>query len=91
MMKALTRALANGALEVLGIFHVELAESLPTDLSANTLRLDKAWRMTDGRLFHLEFQSTRETTLHRFLEYDARLGTSMRPRSARWCSIMGTS
>ncbi len=73
MMKALTRSLSGGALDVLGVLGVELAEPLPTELPANTLRMDKAWRMQDGRVFHLEFQSTREPTLYRFLEYDARL------------------
>ncbi|RIV22896.1 hypothetical protein D2Q93_08700 [Alicyclobacillaceae bacterium I2511] len=73
IMKALTRSLSDGALDVLGVFNVELAEPMPTELPANTLRIDKAWRMQDGRVFHLEFQSSRETTLHRFLEYDARL------------------
>ena len=73
MMKLLMRALSQGALGAVGIFNVELTESLPNDLPANTLAIDKAWRMMDGRIFHLEYQSTRETTLHRFLEYDARL------------------
>ncbi|WP_229776310.1 hypothetical protein [Alicyclobacillus cellulosilyticus] len=72
-MKALTRALSDGALEVLGVRGVELQEPLPTELPANTLRIDRAWRMQDGRIFHLEFQSTREPTLHRFFEYDVRL------------------
>ena len=72
LMNALTRSLSGGALDALGVFDVELAEPMPTELPANTLRMDKAWRMQDGRVFHLEFQSTREPTLHRFLEYDAR-------------------
>lgn len=73
IMKALTRSFSGGALEVLGVCGVELAEPLPTELPSNTLRIDTAWRMCDGRVFHMEFQSTREATLHRFLEYDARL------------------
>ncbi|MCL6626413.1 MULTISPECIES: hypothetical protein [Alicyclobacillus] len=73
VMKALTRSLSDGALDVLGVRGVELESPLPTELPANTLRIDKAWRMRDGCVFHLEFQSYREPTLHRFLEYDARL------------------
>jgi len=73
MMKALTRALSQGALEAIGVFHVELDAALPNELPANTLRLDTAWRMTNGQIFHLEFQSTPEMSLYRFLEYDARL------------------
>ncbi|MCL4520733.1 MAG: hypothetical protein M1415_03955 [Firmicutes bacterium] len=55
------------------MFHVELDAALPNELPANTLRLDTAWRMTDGQIFHLEFQSAPEMSLYRFLEYDARL------------------
>lgn len=73
MMKALTRSLSGGALDVLGIRGVELVEPLPTELPVNTLRVDKVWQMQDGRLFHLEFQSTQERELDRFLEYDVRL------------------
>ncbi|WP_040288147.1 hypothetical protein, partial [Alicyclobacillus hesperidum] len=73
LMKALTRSLSGGALDVLGVHDVELAEPFPTELPANTLRMDRVWRMEDGQLFHLEFQTKRESTLHRFLEYDARL------------------
>jgi len=73
MMKALTQALSHGALEAVGISDVELKVALPSELPANTLRLDTAWRMTDDTIFHLEFQTTQETSLYRFLEYDARL------------------
>ena len=51
MMKLLMRALSQGALGAVGIFNVELTESLPNDLPANTLAIDKAWRMMDGRIF----------------------------------------
>ncbi|GGJ06834.1 hypothetical protein GCM10010885_14940 [Alicyclobacillus cellulosilyticus] len=73
LMKALTRSLSKDALSAFGIQGVELTEPVPTELPASTLRMDKVWRMQDGQLFHLEFQSKREPTLHRFLEYDARL------------------
>lgn len=79
-MKALTRSLSGGALDVLGVHGVELAEPFPTELPANTLRMDRVWRMMDGNLFHLEFQTKRESTLHRFLEYDARLANEHRVR-----------
>ena len=73
LLKALTKSLSGGALKAVGVYEVELAEALPTELPANTLRIDMAWRMQDNRLFHLEFQSTRESELYRFLEYDVRL------------------
>ncbi len=67
LMKALAQSLSGGALEAVGVYGVELAEPLPTELPANALRIDMAWRMQEGQLFHLEFQSKRETDLHRFL------------------------
>ncbi len=73
LMKALTRSLSGGALEAVGVHGVELTEPVPTELPATTMRMDAAWRMIDGRIFHLEFQSTREPNLYRFLEYDVRL------------------
>ncbi|MDA8204665.1 MAG: hypothetical protein M0Z36_01250 [Thermaerobacter sp.] len=42
-------------------------------MPANTLRADRVWRMRDGRIFHLEFQSSRVPNLYRFFEYDVRL------------------
>ncbi|SIS85684.1 RpnC/YadD family protein [Alicyclobacillus vulcanalis] len=78
LMKALTRSLSGGALDALGVYGVELVESVETELPANVLRMDRVWRTRDGQLFHLEFQATREPTLHRFLEYDARLANRMR-------------
>jgi len=77
-MKALTRSLSGGALDAIGVHGVELLEPVETELPANVLRMDRVWRTADGHLFHLEFQATRETTLHRFLEYDARLANHMR-------------
>ena len=80
LMKALTKSLSGGALEAVAVYGVELTDPLPTELPANTLRIDMAWRMQDGRLFHLEFQSNRETDLHRFLEYDVRLARHHRTK-----------
>lgn len=70
-VKVLTRSLSEGATRALGVDGVELAEALPTALPAGELRADTVWRMTDGQLFHLEFQTSLEPTLYRFLEYDA--------------------
>lgn len=49
--------------------------ALPTVLPAKELRADTVWRMMDGRIFHLEFQTQRESALYRFLSYDTRLAT----------------
>ncbi len=73
IMKSLTKSLSGGALQAIGVYGVELADPLPTELPANVLQVDMVWRMQDDRMFHLEFQSKREDQLYRFLEYDARL------------------
>lgn len=78
LMKTLTRSLSGGALDAIGVYGVELVEPVETELPANVLRMDRVWRTADGSLFHLEFQAKREATLHRFLEYDARLANQMR-------------
>ncbi len=72
-LKILTQSLSHGALRAIGIEDVELAEVLPTVLPADELRADTVWRMVDGRIFHMEFQTQRVRTLYRFLSYDTRL------------------
>ncbi|WP_347401694.1 hypothetical protein [Alicyclobacillus mali (ex Roth et al. 2021)] len=80
LLKALTHTLSGGALEALGVRGVETLEPFTTELPASTLRMDRAWRMANGDVFHLEFQDRRERTLHRFLEYDARLANQVKAR-----------
>lgn len=72
-LKLLTQGLSGGAMRALGIEDVELREALPTELVASAVRVDTVWRMVDGRLFHLEFQTEREASLERFMDYDTRL------------------
>jgi len=72
-LKILTQGLSNGAMQAIGVENVQLAEALPTVLPASELRADLVWRMVDGRIFHLEFQTEKESTLYRFLGYDVRL------------------
>ena len=47
-MEALTKSLSGGALKAVGVYGVKLAEPLPTELLANTLQIDMAWRMQDN-------------------------------------------
>ncbi len=47
----------------------------PTVLPAKELRADTVWRMMDGRIFYLVFQTQWESALCRFLSYDTRLAT----------------
>lgn len=73
IMKALMGTFSDNALGVLGVKDVELVAALPTELNSLAQQIDMAWLTQSGEVFHLEFQTTRESTLHRFLEYDARL------------------
>lgn len=74
-LKLLSQALSDGAMFSLGVDGVELLDHLPTEVPASGLKIDTAWRMQDGGVFHLEYQSERESTLYRFLNYDVRLTT----------------
>lgn len=80
IMKALTGALSEDSLKVLGIAGVRVAKPLPTELDTLKQHVDMLWQMDDGRLFHLEFQTNRESSLHRFLMYDARLAEQYKVR-----------
>jgi len=80
IMKALTGALSEDSLKVLGIYGVRVAKALPTELDTLKQHVDMLWQMDDGRLFHLEFQTNRESSLHRFLMYDARLAEQYKVR-----------
>ncbi len=45
LMKALTKSLSGGALESIAVYGVELTDPLPTELPANTLRIDLRERL----------------------------------------------
>ena len=74
-LKLLSQTLSAGALMPFGIDGVDLEDHLPTEMPASALRIDTAWRMQDGSVFHLEYQNARESSLYRFLNYDTRLAT----------------
>lgn len=80
IMKALTGALSKDSLKVLGISGVRVAKALPTELDTLKQHVDMLWQMDDGRLSHLEFQTNGESSLHRFLMYDARLAEQYKER-----------
>jgi len=74
---------------------VELDVGLPSEWPANTLRVDTAWRIADGRGFHLEFQRPQEASLYHFLAYDARFAHTyateawtvvLDPGDSRWAA-----
>ena len=54
-----------GALMSFGVDGVDLEDHLPTEMPPSALRIDTAWRMQDGSVFHLEYQKARESSLYR--------------------------
>jgi hypothetical protein len=79
--KYLTSACAGDVLAVLGVEHASIRRALPTELPRVVVRqslTDIVLETTFGDLLHLEFQSTRETSLYRFLAYDVALAEKFR-------------
>ncbi|GMA59512.1 hypothetical protein GCM10025858_40160 [Alicyclobacillus sacchari] len=71
--KHLTNALAGEVLSVIGIHNARVVRALPTELPKVEVRqefTDIMLDLADGRLLHLEFQTTREPNLYRFGTYD---------------------
>lgn len=76
ILKELVGTFSDGALKVLGLEGVDVVRSLPTELAkVGTQEVDLAFEMANGSVLHVEFQTTRERTLHRFLSYDVELAT----------------
>ncbi|SIT10091.1 RpnC/YadD family protein [Alicyclobacillus vulcanalis] len=71
--KHLTNALPGEVLSVIGIRSARVVRALPTELPKIEVRqefTDIMLELVDGRLLHLEFQTTREPNLYRFGTYD---------------------
>ncbi|SFU81555.1 transposase [Alicyclobacillus macrosporangiidus] len=71
--KHLTGAVPNGALDVIGIHDANVVRALPTEIPKVEVRqeyTDVMLELDDGRLLHMEFQTTREPALYRFAAYD---------------------
>ncbi|WP_029423503.1 transposase [Alicyclobacillus macrosporangiidus] len=71
--KHLTGAVPNGALEVIGIHDANVVRALPTEIPKVEVRqeyTDVMLELDDGRLLHIEFQTSREPALYRFAAYD---------------------
>ena len=87
-LKLLSQTLSGGAMFPLGVDGVELVDHLPTEVPAGGFKIDTAWRMQDGRVFHLEYQSERESPLYRMLNSDVRAWPrAMSAQCARWSCI----
>ncbi|MCL6626629.1 MAG: transposase [Alicyclobacillus shizuokensis] len=76
LAKHLTGACPDGVLDVIGIRHAPVLRALPTELYEVVIRqqfTDIVFELCTGEILHLEFQSSRERTLNRFLAYDVAL------------------
>jgi len=65
--------------------NINITHAVPTELPIVEVRqgfLDFAWELDDRTFFHIEFQSSKEPDLYRFLLYDAHLSNRYR-RSVR--------
>lgn len=76
LAKHLVGALSNDALGVLGLPGIKVVQAMPTELDSVDIRqgfTDIVFELSDETIFHIEFQSKRESALYRFLLYDVRL------------------
>ena len=76
LAKHMTGAFPKDSLRVFGIPDVRVVRALSTELDVVEIRqefTDIVLELDDGRILHLEHQSTKETALYRFLGYDAQL------------------
>ena len=73
LAKHLVGAFSNNALEVLGLTGIKVVQAMPTELDRVDIRqefTDVVFELSDGTIFHIEFQTKRESTLYRFHSYD---------------------
>ena len=74
--KHVVAACKGNALQALGIQGADVVNRWPTEVAVLEIRkdlLDLVFEQSDSTLLHLEFQSTKERTLHRFALYDIHL------------------
>jgi len=83
LIKHLSSALPSGVLEVIGVHDVEIERALPTEqdsVQVNQEFTDIVWELRDGSILHMEVQTRKPTSLHRFLRYDAWLAEHFQTR-----------
>lgn len=79
--KEMTLACPGSTLEVIGISGVNVIRALPTEIDRIDIRqefTDVVLEQRNGEILHLEFQTSREPTLYRFLSYDGALADKFR-------------
>lgn len=83
LIKHLSSALPSGVLDVIGIHDVEIECALPTEQDVVDVYqefTDVVWALRDGTILHMEVQTTKPRSLHRFLRYDAWLAEHFETR-----------
>jgi predicted transposase/invertase (TIGR01784 family) len=83
LIKHLSSALPGGVLEVIGVHDVEIERALPTEQDSVQVMqefTDIVWELHDGSILHMEMQTSKPTSLHRFLRYDAWLAEHFQTR-----------
>lgn len=83
VIKNLSLACPGAVLEVIGIDGVDVARALPTELDRIDIRqqwVDVVFQQKSGDILHLEFQTSQERSLYRFLAYDSVLAEKFRQK-----------
>lgn len=83
VIKNLSLACPGVVLEVIGIDGVDVARALPTELDRIDIRqqwVDVVFQQKSGDILHLEFQTSQERNLYRFLAYDSVLAEKFRQK-----------
>ena len=81
LLKHLAVTMGEVGLAWMGVEGVQVIEAIPTELDEVDIRsgfIDVGFTLADSTLLHIEFQTTLEPNLYRFLLYDARLTTTYR-------------
>ena len=79
LLKHLAVTMGEVGLAWMGVEGVQVIEAIPTELDEVDIRsgfIDVGFTLADSTLLHIEFQTTLEPNLYRFLLYDARLTTT---------------
>ena len=83
VIKNLSLACPGAVLEVIGIDGADVARALPTELDRIDIRqqwVDVVFQQKSGDILHLEFQTSQERSLYRFLAYDSVLAEKFRKK-----------
>jgi len=83
LIKHLSSALPTGVLDVIGIHDIDIECALPTEQDVVDVYqefTDVVWALRNESILHMEVQTTRPRSLHRFLRYDTWLAEHFQTR-----------